>query len=146
MIAGEMERGAEGLRGTRLCVKGLPKHASEERLRKMFGEHGVVTDVKIVRTPDGKSRLFGFVGMATREEAERARRETEGTYMDTSRLRVEEAKGVGEKGGERPWSKYSEGSSRYEGKEREEGEGERERDRKRGKREQVNEEVIVRTK
>ena len=35
---------------SRLCVKGLPKHASDDHLRKLFREKGQVTDAKIVRT------------------------------------------------------------------------------------------------
>ena len=35
---------------SRLCVKGLPKHASDDHLRKLFAEKGQVTDAKVVRT------------------------------------------------------------------------------------------------
>jgi len=35
---------------SRLCVKNLPRHATEARLREHFGSKGEVTDVKILRT------------------------------------------------------------------------------------------------
>jgi hypothetical protein len=35
---------------TRICVKGLPPGATEEKVRRMFSEVGVVTDVKVLKT------------------------------------------------------------------------------------------------
>ena len=35
---------------SRLCVKNIPKHMKEERLRQHFGQRGEVTDVKIMKT------------------------------------------------------------------------------------------------
>ena len=56
---------------TRLCVKSLPKHCDERRLRQHFESHGYdVTDVKLVKTKTGKSRQFGFIGLKTEAAAE----------------------------------------------------------------------------
>ncbi len=101
---------------SRVCVKGLPKHLTEQRMRSLFEEAGQITDVKIVRTAEGKSRLFGFVGFATAEEAAKAVARMDKTFIDTSRIGVELARGVGDAALARPWSKYSEGSSRFQGK------------------------------
>lgn len=35
---------------SRLCVKNIPKHLKEDRLREHFAERGEVTDVKILKT------------------------------------------------------------------------------------------------
>lgn len=101
------------MEGSRVIVKKLPKHLTEERLRAVFGEMGTVTDVKIVRTPEGKSRLFGFVGFTEPEEAQAAVKRLHGTYIDTSKIEVQAAHGVGDESLPRPWSKYSRGSSRF---------------------------------
>ena len=101
---------------TRVCVKGLPKHLTDARLKEVFGEVGHVTDVKIVRTADGKSRLFGFVGFASSDETKKAVEHFNRTYIDTSLIQVELARGVNDPSLARPWSKYSEGSSRFVGK------------------------------
>lgn len=77
---------------TRLCVKQLPKYLKEERLRSIFSAHGDITDVKIVRTADGKSRLFGFVGFTTKKAAVAAREHLNNTFIDTSKITVELAK------------------------------------------------------
>eukprot|EP00611_Tribonema_gayanum_P020197 TRINITY_DN363_c0_g1_i2.p2 TRINITY_DN363_c0_g1~~TRINITY_DN363_c0_g1_i2.p2 ORF type:complete len:330 (-),score=115.44 TRINITY_DN363_c0_g1_i2:1493-2482(-) len=97
---------------TRLIVKNLPKHADDARLKKHFSSLGTVTDAKVVRTKDGKSRLFGFVGYATEKDAAKALKHFDNTFLDTSRLAVQLAKPRGDGEIARPWSKYSAGSNR----------------------------------
>jgi multiple RNA-binding domain-containing protein 1 len=48
---------------TRLIVKNLPKHFTEERMKTWFAKNGEleVTDAKICRKGN-KSRQFGFLG------------------------------------------------------------------------------------
>ena len=58
---------------SRLIVKGLPTYLTDARLREHFAQKGTVTDVKLMRRPDGTSRRFGFVGFRTEAEAEAAR-------------------------------------------------------------------------
>ena len=36
--------------GSRLCVKNLPRHATEARIKEVFSSKGEVTDVKVLRT------------------------------------------------------------------------------------------------
>ena len=57
---------------SRLCVKNVPKHLKDGRLREHFAVMGEVTDVKIVRTADGTSRQMAFVGFKTEEMATEA--------------------------------------------------------------------------
>eukprot|EP00903_Cladosiphon_okamuranus_P014644 g13579.t1 len=97
---------------TRLIVKNVPKHVDEKRLRKHFAERGQVSDAKIVRTKEGKSRQFAFVGFTTAADAEDALNYYNQTFLDTSRIQVERAQPKGTTGIARPWSKHSEGSSR----------------------------------
>jgi multiple RNA-binding domain-containing protein 1 len=98
---------------SRLCVKNLPKHVDEPRLKEHFSSKGEVTDVKIIRTKDGKSRMFGFVGYKTDQAAQAAQKFFDRTFFDTSRISVEYARKVGDSE-VRPWSKYSDGSSKHQ--------------------------------
>eukprot|EP00624_Nannochloropsis_granulata_P005901 evm.model.NODE_4201_length_13017_cov_21.102097.1 len=98
---------------TRLCVKNIPKHVDERRLKEHFGERGMVTDAKLLRTKSGESRKMAFVGFRTEAEARAALAYFNQTFLDTSRLVVEAAMPRGASTLPRPWSKYSEGSSRF---------------------------------
>lgn len=81
---------------SRLIVKGLPSYLSDARLRDHFSQKGHVTDVKLMRRPDGTSRRFGFVGFRTEEEAADACAYFDRTYIDTSRISVALAKRIGD--------------------------------------------------
>jgi multiple RNA-binding domain-containing protein 1 len=56
---------------TRVCVKGLPKHLTNERLRKHFEDMAEVTDARVCTRSDGASRNFGFVGFRTEKDAQK---------------------------------------------------------------------------
>ncbi|KAL8236003.1 hypothetical protein R6Q59_017084 [Mikania micrantha] len=92
---------------SRICVKNLPKHATEERLRDYFSQKGEVTDAKLMRTRDGKSRQFGFVGFRSDKEAAEALKFFHGSFMDTSKIICEIARKVGDSEISRPWSRHS---------------------------------------
>ncbi|GAB4818001.1 hypothetical protein N2152v2_005047 [Parachlorella kessleri] len=96
---------------SRVCVKNLPKHVDEKRLREHFSAKGEVTDAKIMRTKDGKSRQFGFVGFRSAEEARVAVKYFDKSFMDTSRLLVEFAYKFGTSEAPRAWSRYTSGTS-----------------------------------
>ncbi len=59
---------------TRLFVGNLPFSVAEDRqLTEIFSEYGEVIQARIILDREtGRSRGFGFVTMATKEEAERA--------------------------------------------------------------------------
>ena len=104
------------INATRLCVKNLPKHCDEKRLRKHFESRmdgHEVSDVRVMRTRDGKPRNFGFVGFRSAEAAERARTHFDRSYIDTSKISIEPAKRFGDDEIARPWSRHSKGSSAY---------------------------------
>ncbi|EAL65101.1 RNA-binding region RNP-1 domain-containing protein [Dictyostelium discoideum AX4] len=94
---------------TRICVKQLPKHLTDKRFKEHFEKFGTVTDAKIIKK-DGKSRLFGFIGFSTEQSAKNAL-SLNGTFIDTSKIVVETATVASETTENRPWSKYSIGSS-----------------------------------
>ena len=100
---------------TRLCVKNLPKHCDEKRLRQHFAQSGEgdVTDVRVMRTKVGKSRLFGFVGFRTPQAAAAAQKHFARSFIDTSRITIEASKPMGDDSLARPWSRYSQGSSAW---------------------------------
>ena len=98
---------------SRLCVKNIPKHLTLERLREHFAERGEVTDAKIMKTGDGKSRQMAFVGYKTEEDATKALEYFNNTFVDTSKISVEYARAVKSTTLPRPWSRHSEGSSAH---------------------------------
>ena len=100
---------------SRLCVKNLPKHCDEKRLRQHFAQSGEgdVTDVRVMRTKEGKSRLFGFVGFRTPQAAAAAQKHFARSFIDTSRITIEASKPMGDESLARPWSRYSQGSSTW---------------------------------
>lgn len=60
----------------------------EERFRKMFAAFGTLTDCGLKFTKDGKFRKFGFVGFKSEEDAEKALKHFNKSFVDTSRVTV----------------------------------------------------------
>lgn len=77
---------------SRLIVKGIPKYYTEEKLRDFFGKQGDVTDVKLMKTRNGESRRFAFIGYKLQEDAERAVKYFHNSFIDTARIDVQLAK------------------------------------------------------
>ena len=85
----------------KLFVGGLSYSTSNDRLREVFAEAGQVESAVVVTDRDtGRSRGFGFVEMATPEDAEQAISKLNGTSVDGRTIQVERAKSPGS-GGER---------------------------------------------
>lgn len=89
------------MESSRVIVKNIPKHFTEERLREAFSAIGRVTDAKIINTRsifsklrDGTSRHFGFIGFATTGEAKQAVDRLHNTFLDTSKVQVDLARPV----------------------------------------------------
>ncbi|CAH2074076.1 unnamed protein product, partial [Thlaspi arvense] len=91
---------------SRICVKDLPKQVTNERLRDFFSQKGEVTDVKVMRTEEGRSRL-AFIGFRTEHEAQEAIKYFNKNYLDTSRIVVEIAHKPGDENAPRPRSRHS---------------------------------------
>jgi cold-inducible RNA-binding protein len=78
---------------TKLFVGGLSFSTATERLRELFAQVGAVESAAVVTDRDtGRSRGFGFVEMATAEEAEAAVKKFNGQEVDGRTLKVELSK------------------------------------------------------
>lgn len=74
----------------RLFVGGLAFSTSDQGLRDFFARVGTVVSATVVTDRyTGRSRGFGFVEMATAEEAERAVAQLNGRILDGRQIRVE---------------------------------------------------------
>ena len=79
--------------GTKIYVGNLPWRATDAQLSDLFGAHGAVTDAKIVTDREtGRSRGFGFVTMASPDEAQSAIRALNGFSIEGRSLVVNEAR------------------------------------------------------
>lgn len=86
----------------KLFVGGLSFSTSSDRLRETFAGIGSVESATVVTDHDtGRSRGFGFVEMATSEEANEAVTRLNGTELDGRQIKVEIAKPAGSGGGGR---------------------------------------------
>src|SRR5881409_4542391 len=86
----------------KLFVGGLSFSTSTARLREAFAAAGAVESASVVTDREtGRSRGFGFVEMATPEEAEQAISRLNGTDLDGRTILVEKAKSPGSGGGDR---------------------------------------------
>jgi len=78
----------------KLFVGGLSFSTSNDGLRAAFAAVGSVESASVVTDRDtGRSRGFGFVEMATAEEANEAVSRLNGTQLDGRQIKVEIAKG-----------------------------------------------------
>jgi cold-inducible RNA-binding protein len=80
----------------KLYVGGLSFSTSDGRLREMFEVAGGVESAAVVMDRDtGRSRGFGFVEMATAEQAADAVKQFNGQAVDGRTLKVELSTGTG---------------------------------------------------
>ncbi len=78
---------------TKLYVGSLPYSTTDAQLTDLFAQYGSVTSAKVITDKfTGQSRGFGFVEMATSEEAKRAIEALNGTKLEQRTLVVNEAK------------------------------------------------------
>jgi RNA recognition motif-containing protein len=78
---------------SKLYVGNLAYSTSEDAIKTLFGQHGEVVSVNLITDRDtGRPKGFGFVEMATPEEAEAARAAVDGTQLDGRTLKVDIAK------------------------------------------------------
>ena len=79
--------------GSKIYVGGLPYSTSETQLQDLFTQHGTVESVKVITDRyTGQSRGFGFVEMASSEEANTAITALNGTQLEGRTLTVNEAR------------------------------------------------------
>ncbi|MFO7675196.1 MAG: RNA-binding protein [bacterium] len=81
----------------RIFVGNLPFSATDERLSELFGKHGEVVKAEVVKDRfTERSRGFGFVEMATAQDATAAIAALNGQELDGRALTVSEARSRGE--------------------------------------------------
>ena len=98
---------------SRIIIKNLPQKIKDEKLREKFQEIGHVTDIRVIRTKDGFSRHFGYIGYMESGSSQRAVEQFNDTYLDGMKIQVEIAKSFNDLNLPRPWSRFSKGSSAY---------------------------------
>lgn len=86
----------------RLYVGNLPFDTSEDQLHELFSAHGQVISTKLITDMEtGRSRGFGFVEMATEEEAKVAIEKMNKAKLGEREMTVNEARPRPEKSGGR---------------------------------------------
>jgi len=85
-----------------IYVGNLESKVTDEELRQAFEVFGQVAEVRIIMDKfSGESRGFGFVEMASKEEAEKAIEEMNGKDLKGRALNVNEARPKVDRGGGR---------------------------------------------
>ena len=92
---------------SKIYVGGLPYATTDAQLQEIFSVHGAVESARVITDKfTGRSRGFGFVEMASSEDAQKAIQALNGTDLDGRNLTVNEARpqerrsgGFGDRGG-----------------------------------------------
>ena len=74
--------------GKILFVEGFPESYTDQRLYAFFAPFGPVVSARVVRGCTGESLRFGFVEMASEEEAARAQQALHRTWLEGQSLIV----------------------------------------------------------
>ena len=86
--------------GKKLYIGNLPYNATQDDISELFGQVGTVESVNIITDKfSGQSRGFGFVEMATDEEAQAAIERFDGQDLKGRTMKVNEARPQGDRGG-----------------------------------------------
>ncbi|HOC45470.1 MAG TPA: hypothetical protein PKM26_02595, partial [Syntrophorhabdaceae bacterium] len=75
------------MNGGKLYIGNLTYSVTGEQLRNLFAEYGEVKDVRVI---EGKG--FGFVEMATKEDAEKLKQALNGKEFEGRTLRIDDAR------------------------------------------------------
>lgn len=76
-----------------IYVGNVAAGVSEEQLRSLFGQHGTVKKVSIIKDKfTGEHRGFAFVEMSTMDEGNQAINALNGAEVGGQRLRINEAR------------------------------------------------------
>ena len=96
-----------------IYVGNLPKTATEDSVRKLFGEYGEVTEVKLIKDQySGELRGFGFVEMPSKSDAQNAIQSIDGFEFEGRNLIVNEARPRKDRSGGRQRGGGNRGGSR----------------------------------
>jgi RNA recognition motif-containing protein len=99
-----------------LYIGNLSEKVSEEDLKANFSEVGTVVSVNVIKDKyTGQSRGFGFVEMATDEEAKEAIKKFNDGQLDGKTIVVSEAKPKRDQGGSSQGGRRGGGGGGYRG-------------------------------
>ncbi|KAG4439401.1 hypothetical protein IFR05_005094 [Cadophora sp. M221] len=84
-----MDSSAPAMASSRIFIKGLPPTISEEEFKKHFGAKYTITDAKLI-----SNRRIGYVGYKTPEEAAKAVKYFNKTFIRMSKIGVEIARPI----------------------------------------------------
>eukprot|EP00792_Barthelona_sp_PAP020_P007549 TRINITY_DN3149_c6_g6_i1.p1 TRINITY_DN3149_c6_g6~~TRINITY_DN3149_c6_g6_i1.p1 ORF type:complete len:721 (-),score=229.56 TRINITY_DN3149_c6_g6_i1:116-2278(-) len=98
---------------SRVIIKNLPKYATEESIRKFLKDVNNITDLRLVRSANGASRRFCFVGFYSEEDAKQFIDNFHRAYYDRTELAVEYAYQRDDPNLPRGWSRYTPGSTAF---------------------------------
>ncbi len=77
----------------KLYIGGLAYSTTDKELEDLFGAHGSVTSVSIIKDRDsGQSKGFGFVEMAEIKDGQNAIKELDGKEVDGRKINVNQAR------------------------------------------------------
>ncbi|KAK9476172.1 hypothetical protein V1514DRAFT_337647 [Lipomyces japonicus] len=80
---------------SRIIVKNLPLTMSDEKFRQHFADHGgIITDSKLMRTRNGQSRRFGFIGYRSSADADEAVKYFNKTFIGMAKIDVAVAEAI----------------------------------------------------
>ena len=78
---------------SKIYVGGLPYATTDAQLQEIFSVHGAVESARVITDKfTGRSRGFGFVEMASSEDAQKAIQALNGTDLDGRNLTMNEAR------------------------------------------------------
>ncbi|CAD1479371.1 unnamed protein product, partial [Heterotrigona itama] len=84
---------------------------TDTKVKELFSHKGLITDVQLKYTKDGKFRRFAFIGFKTEEQAVAAKEYFDKTCIDTCKISIEQCASLGDSSKPRAWSKYAVDSS-----------------------------------
>lgn len=76
-----------------MCNENL--QITDAKLKELFSQKGLITDVQLKYTKDGKFRRFAFIGFKTEEQAVSAKEYFDKTCIDTCRISIEQCASLG---------------------------------------------------
>ena len=87
-----------------IYVGNLAYGLTEDALKDLFAEYGSVTSAKIIIDREtGRSKGFGFIEMATKEDGEKAIAELDGASVQDRNIKVNESRPREERPARREW-------------------------------------------
>uniref|UniRef100_A0A2M4BDT8 Putative rna-binding protein 19 n=1 Tax=Anopheles marajoara TaxID=58244 RepID=A0A2M4BDT8_9DIPT len=92
---------------SRIIVKNIPNGFDEAKVQSHFSTCGIITDVQLKYTPEGKFRNFGFIGYENEEQAAKAIKHFNNTFIRTSKISVAPCVALGETKNLKIWSKHA---------------------------------------